>query len=234
MDCREARCIIQNKRKSWGFWKPSRNLPQEDKFQSLANLKYHNSASATPVQEPTACEWQSVHRSAILFRNGLGWLVEQAPPPASIQQRKKSRRGRDRPASSLCICHSPAVSSRLFHCAVAWYKGENTSGYYHDMMANDGACSLRPIQARCIPMRRYVSFAIDENTDTCNEKCAANSRNQSLNQPSNNLMRPTLITTRPELNALYKQSSSTVPGMCAYPSVEASWVIWDRKGNLIV
>lgn len=158
MDCREARCIIQNKRKSWGFWKPSRNLPQEDKFQSLANLKYHNSASATPVQEPTACEWQSVHRSAILFSattrnahfmqtgNGLGWLVEQAPPPTSTQPRKKSRRGRDRPASSLLICHSPAVSSRLFHCAVAWYKGENTSGYYHDMMANDGACSLRRLK----------------------------------------------------------------------------------------
>ncbi|KHE86286.1 hypothetical protein GE21DRAFT_1324015 [Neurospora crassa] len=174
MDCREARCIIQNKRKSWGFWKPSRNLPQEDKFQSLANLKYHNSASATP------CSSTNVH-----------------------SLRKKSRRERDRPASSLLICHSPAVSSRLFHCAVAWYKGENTSGYYHDMMANDGACSLRPVQTRCIPMRRCVNIAIDDDADTCNEKCAANSRNQSLNRPSKNSMRPTLITTRPELNALY-------------------------------
>ncbi|KAK3342891.1 hypothetical protein B0H65DRAFT_469653 [Neurospora tetraspora] len=51
MDCREARCIIQNKRKSWGFWKPSRNLPQEDKFQSLANLRYHNSAPHCPCPE---------------------------------------------------------------------------------------------------------------------------------------------------------------------------------------
>ncbi|KAK3492437.1 uncharacterized protein B0T23DRAFT_379701 [Neurospora hispaniola] len=73
-------------------------------------------------------------------------------------------------------------------------------------------------------MRKYVSFAIDDDTDTC-RKVRSKLAKSVTNQPSKNSMRPTLITTRPELNALYKQSSSTVPGMCAYPSVEASWVI---------
>lgn len=141
MDCREARCIIQNERKSWGlldaFSKPS-SRGQVSIF--LANLRYHNSAPSSPCPEFTACEWQfrpqerhfqCNHPKCPFHANGKrAWLACLASSITNVRPTVKEAHDEDargHPQDILQLlfpsCELAAGTLGLFQCPIlAWIK----------------------------------------------------------------------------------------------------------------